>query len=340
MLAAAVRGSGSTAVLAAVRAQSALGRDPARLSSRRCQPTFATIDGEPVQSFARERRVELSSTNSRSSCRRLPRRPRTRPSSNMAGSTIRAWSARWSNISPRSARASAPAAAPPSPSRSPRICCRRRIFGHPQDQGGVSRPPDRGRADQAADPRTLSQPDLPRPATPMASRRPPAPISTRMSASCGFTRRPISPSCRRRQQYGPTATRSARSTRRNWVLGRDGAQRQNHRRPARRARRRSRWAPSPRADRSPQRRRLLHGGSAARSWSPAAARRPTRALTASMPAAFGSAPPYDPPMQAAAEQALRDGLVRFERGRGWRDPASNRSRATGAGAPAPIRRGL
>jgi penicillin-binding protein 1A len=29
---------------------------------------------------------------------------------------------------------------------------------------------------------------------------------------------------------------------------------------------------------------------------------------------------YDPVMQASAEQALRDGLARYERGRGWRDP--------------------
>ncbi|MDQ8755752.1 PBP1A family penicillin-binding protein [Sphingosinicella sp. LHD-64] len=29
---------------------------------------------------------------------------------------------------------------------------------------------------------------------------------------------------------------------------------------------------------------------------------------------------YDPRMQQAAEEALRDGLVRYERGRGWRDP--------------------
>jgi penicillin-binding protein 1A len=29
---------------------------------------------------------------------------------------------------------------------------------------------------------------------------------------------------------------------------------------------------------------------------------------------------YDPVMQGAAEQALRDGLARYERGRGWRDP--------------------
>jgi len=29
---------------------------------------------------------------------------------------------------------------------------------------------------------------------------------------------------------------------------------------------------------------------------------------------------YDPRMQAAAETALRDGLMRYERGRGWRDP--------------------
>src|SRR5688572_7814402 len=29
---------------------------------------------------------------------------------------------------------------------------------------------------------------------------------------------------------------------------------------------------------------------------------------------------YDPVMQRAAENALRDGLVRYERGRGWRDP--------------------
>ena len=29
---------------------------------------------------------------------------------------------------------------------------------------------------------------------------------------------------------------------------------------------------------------------------------------------------YDPAMQRAAETALRDGLVRYERGRGWRDP--------------------
>jgi penicillin-binding protein 1A len=32
---------------------------------------------------------------------------------------------------------------------------------------------------------------------------------------------------------------------------------------------------------------------------------------------------YDPVMQASAEQALRDGLSRYERGRGWRDPGLN-----------------
>ena len=44
------------------------------------------------------------------------------------------------------------------------------------------------------------------------------------------------------------------------------------------------------------------------------------ARTASMPAACGCAPPTIRACRQAAETALRDGLMRYERGRGWRDP--------------------
>ena len=82
------------------------------------------IDGMPVHSFARERRVELAFDEYPRAAGRAPiSRRRTRRSSNIAVSTIRGWPARSSIMSPRSDRASARARADRrSPSRSPRIC--------------------------------------------------------------------------------------------------------------------------------------------------------------------------------------------------------------------------
>ena len=46
---------------------------------------------------------------------------------------------------------------------------------------------------------------------------------------------------------------------------------------------------------------------------------PTTAGTVFTPAACGSAPPWIPKVQDAAAQALREGLARFDGGRGWKD---------------------
>jgi penicillin-binding protein 1A len=93
------------------------------------QPPLPTnvrgYDGTPVQTFARERRVELSydeypplvvhafiSAEDKTFF------------SHMAASTIPAWSARWRLYRKSGQRRRAPRADRPSPSRSPNICCR------------------------------------------------------------------------------------------------------------------------------------------------------------------------------------------------------------------------
>ena len=70
----------------------------------------------------------------------------------------------------------------------------------------------------------------------------------------------------------------------------------------------------------PQRRRLFHGGGPPQADRALRRERRDRARTASMPAACGCAPPTIRRCSSAAETALRDGLLRYERGRGWRDP--------------------
>ena len=54
-------------------------------TSRRCRPTCAAMTATPVQTFARERRVELPMTNFRRWSSTPSSRPRTRPSSRHGG---------------------------------------------------------------------------------------------------------------------------------------------------------------------------------------------------------------------------------------------------------------
>ena len=185
----------------------------------------------------------------------------------------------------------------------------------------LPRPPHRIGADQGADPRTLPQPDLPRPERLWRAGGGAGLFRQGRRASSPSPRAPFSPSCPRRRAITiRSATRSGRWQRRNWVLGemarngfitaaqRDEAMRQ----PLGTVR----GAPAERA----QRRRLFHGGGPPQPDRPLRRERRAPARTASMPAACGCAPPTIPRMQQAAETALRDGLTRYERGRGWRDP--------------------
>ena len=65
--------------------------------------------------------------------------------------------------------------------------------------------------------------------------------------------------------------------------------------------------------------RLFHGGSPPRPDQAVRREGRGRARTASMPAACGCARSMVPVMQDAAAEALREGLAKFDGGRGWRD---------------------
>ena len=100
----------------------------------------------------------------------------------------------------------------------------------------------------------------------------------------------------------------------------NGRQRLHHRGAARRRRRRpARHDPLRQQRQVPRSGRLFHGRSPPRPDEAASAKLPTMARTASMPAGCGSARSMVPQMQDAAAEALREGLAKFDGGRGWRD---------------------
>ena len=120
--------------------------------------------------------------------------------------------------------------------------------------------------------------------------------------------------------YDPIRRPERALERRNWVLGemarngfitaaqRDVARRRAARHGARRRRHRA------------QRRRLFHGGGPPHPDRPLRRACRSRAPNSVYAGGLWVRTSYDPVMQRAAETALRDGLTRYERGRGWRDP--------------------
>ena len=145
--------------------------------------------------------------------------------------------------------------------------------------------------------------------------------------------------------YDPVRHPERALERRNWVLGemeRNGfitaAQRAE-------AHARSRSARSSAAARASATSAAISWRRSAATWSSATARAPIGRHPNSVYAGgLWVRTSYDPAMQRSAETALRDGLVRYERGRGWRDPGPDhrhrgrlagpaRDRAAGPGLP-------
>ena len=225
----------------------------------------------------------------------------------MAGSTIRAWSARSSTISDQQ-RPTASARSTITQQVAKNLLLTNEYSVYPQDPRGDPRPADRGDADQAADPRALSQPDLPRPATPMACRRRAAPISTRMSASSPCAQMAFLAILPKAPDQLTIRSRIAERAlaRRNFVLGemlRNGFITAAQHDAAVAEPLGPRVSGS--RDGVAQCRRLFHGGGPP----PAdrALRRECRATarTASMPAACGCAPPMIPRCRRRPRRAAR-----------------------------------
>ena len=154
-------------------------------TSPRCPTNVRGYDGTPVQTFARERRVELSYEEYPPLVVQTPSsRRRTRPSSAMAASIIRAWSAPCSISRPRPRPAAAARrAARRSPSRSRNISSRTAATrsaarrARRSSLSGWNRRSARNRSSKSTSTRSSSAGML------MASRPRAAPISTRTSIS-------------------------------------------------------------------------------------------------------------------------------------------------------------
>ena len=192
-------------------------------------------------------------------------------------------------------RASPAAAAPradrPSPSRSPRICSRTKLYRRPQDPRGDPRLPAGIDADQAADPRALPQLDLPRP-----ERLWRAGGGARLfrqgrrradAARSGLSRGPAQGAVQLRP--GPRDAEGARPP--QLCAARDVPQRLHHRGPMRRGRGdAARHDPLRQQREVPPAGRLFHGGGPPRADRAVRRGRRRTARTASMPAACGCAP--------------------------------------------------
>jgi hypothetical protein len=167
-------------------------------------------------------------------------------------------------IMPKAAGERAPRRLDHHPAGRQEPAARRRIFGHPQDQGSDPRPPHRECADQGADPRALPQPDLPRPERLWRAGRGARLFRQGRRRADAARRPPISRSCPRRRAITIPSARRQRALERRNCARRDGAQRLHHRRQraaaqARAARHHPCYGPSQQRQEC---RRLFHGGSA------------------------------------------------------------------------------